>query len=234
MIISDRKNWTVHGLWPSKEYVQGPSYCNHSAHFDPKAINPIVKDLQLHWTNIRANTKVDNFWKHEWEKHGTCAMQLPALNSELKYFQAGLYLNINFPISQYLHEAKIDPGSNYFTRDIFHAIKRKTGKNPEIGCQMVQGIIKPVLSQISICLNKNLQLMDCDQAAGGLFHTCHQFELVFYPATEKIREHSNAGIAAAILTGLVLFAIAAYFIKSKCERFRNQNHEYQHLIQPQV
>jgi len=34
--------------------------------------------------------------KHEWEKHGTCSMTLPSLNSELKYFSAGLNLSLEF------------------------------------------------------------------------------------------------------------------------------------------
>ncbi len=29
----------------------------------------------------------NSLWTHEWEKHGTCAAQLPALSSEEKYFQ---------------------------------------------------------------------------------------------------------------------------------------------------
>jgi len=34
--------------------------------------------------------------KHEWDKHGTCAMTQPSLNSELKYFSAGLNLSSKF------------------------------------------------------------------------------------------------------------------------------------------
>ena len=40
--------------------------------------------MQEHWTNVHANTPEDGFWRHEWEKHGTCAMQLPPMDSELK------------------------------------------------------------------------------------------------------------------------------------------------------
>ena len=31
--------------------------------------------------------------KHEWYKHGTCAIELPALDTEFKYFSMGLKLN---------------------------------------------------------------------------------------------------------------------------------------------
>jgi len=40
--------------------------------------------------------------KHEWEKHGTCAMMLPSLNSELKYFSAGLSLSAEFNFLKYV------------------------------------------------------------------------------------------------------------------------------------
>ena len=40
--------------------------------------------MQAHWTNIHANSPEDGFWRHEWEKHGTCAIQLPPMDGELE------------------------------------------------------------------------------------------------------------------------------------------------------
>ena len=34
--------------------------------------------------------------KHEYEKHGTCALTLPALDTEFKYFNTGLDLSERF------------------------------------------------------------------------------------------------------------------------------------------
>ena len=65
---------------------------------------------QAHWTNVHANSKEDSFWKHEWEKHGTCAAQLPQMDSELKYFEKGVALNAKFPLQKYLYDASITPG----------------------------------------------------------------------------------------------------------------------------
>ena len=95
-IISDRKQWTVHGIWPTKNFTIGPLYCNRSIHFDFDTLKPILDDLELHWTNVRANTELDNFWQHEWEKHGTCAMQLEVVNNEYKYFNKGKVLSEPF------------------------------------------------------------------------------------------------------------------------------------------
>jgi hypothetical protein len=38
---------------------------------------------------VRLNGSKENFWSHEWTKHGTCALQLEPLNTELKYFSKG-------------------------------------------------------------------------------------------------------------------------------------------------
>ena len=53
LIFLDRKQWTVHGIWPTKNFTIGPLFCNHSAHFDFNALSPILEDLKLHWTNVR-------------------------------------------------------------------------------------------------------------------------------------------------------------------------------------
>ena len=60
---------------------------------------------------MHANSKEDSFWRHEWEKHGTCAAQLPQMDSELKYFEEGVALNAKFPLQKYLSDASITPGT---------------------------------------------------------------------------------------------------------------------------
>ena len=54
-------------------------------------LNDLEPYLVKYWTNLFADKPMDDFWKHEWIKHGTCAAQLPVLNSEHKYFQKGSY-----------------------------------------------------------------------------------------------------------------------------------------------
>ena len=87
--LSDRRNWTVHGIWPTKDGEIGPLNCDHSKPFDIEYVRPLLPDLRLHWTNVRGNTAEDDFWKHEWNKHGTCAMQLEPMDNEFKYFKKG-------------------------------------------------------------------------------------------------------------------------------------------------
>ena len=52
-------------------------------------LEPIKSNLIKYWTNIFKDSKQDSLWKHEWMKHGTCAAELKALNSELHYFSKG-------------------------------------------------------------------------------------------------------------------------------------------------
>ena len=86
--FSDR--WTVHGIWPSvKKGPLGPFNCNNSIHFDPKSLDPIKERLNIQWTDVHKNAQKDDFWRHEWTKHGTCAIQLEPINTELKYFSKG-------------------------------------------------------------------------------------------------------------------------------------------------
>lgn len=39
--------------------------------------------------------------KHEWEKHGSCAEALPALDGELKYFQKSIDLHDQLDVFKY-------------------------------------------------------------------------------------------------------------------------------------
>ena len=137
---------------------------------------------------------VDQFWKHEWDKHGTCAMQLEALDSELKFFQKGLELNEKYPISEYLSESNIIPGGVYTSDSIVKALKKHlNGKNPGLECEKVDNFVNPVLYQISVCLDKQFNVIDCDVAHGGVFGRCPQFDEIEYPKTEK-RDQSGSGL----------------------------------------
>jgi len=185
--LPNRKQWTVHGIWPTKNFTIGPLYCNRSVHFDFDTLKPILDDLELHWTNVRANTELDNFWQHEWEKHGTCAMQLKMVNNEYKYFNKGLELNQKFPISQYLTEADILPGGLYRTEEIIDAVKNNIqGKSPALECEKMDEFLDPVLTQIGICLDKNFEVIGCEQTHGGIYGRCPHSGMIEYPETEKL------------------------------------------------
>jgi len=237
--LPNRKNWTVHGIWPTKNFTIGPLYCNRSVHFDFDTLSPILDDLKLHWTNVRANTKLDNFWQHEWEKHGTCAMQLEAVDNEYKYFNKGLELNRKFPISQYLTEAKILPGGWYRTEELIDAVKKNIqGKNPALDCKNVEEYMDPVLTQISICLDKNFEPIGCESTHGGIYGRCPHAGLIEYPETEKVTPKPGPDYVYSWSVYWIIFAVVVFvgafanffccFLWPKIEAYR-RNSQYESL-----
>ena len=118
----------MHGIWPTKNGQIGPLNCDHSKPFNPDYIEPILPDLRLHWTNVRANTDEDNFWKHEWNKHGTCAMVLEPMNNEFKYFSKGnentILTNFNEKKStDFSRETKVANSQTGHNRCVFTTFK---------------------------------------------------------------------------------------------------------------
>ena len=80
-------SWSIHGLWPQYSFSSYPSYCKKKE-FDPRALDPIRKELEEKWHSYEKD-KDDEFWKHEWEKHGSCMF---TEMTELEYFQKTLEL----------------------------------------------------------------------------------------------------------------------------------------------
>ncbi|EDQ84959.1 uncharacterized protein MONBRDRAFT_29788 [Monosiga brevicollis MX1] len=72
---------TIHGLWP-----QWAQECNGSA-FDVNLLKPIRTQMESDWPSCVGNNGNEDFWAHEWSKHGTCTGLV-----ELKYFETALNL----------------------------------------------------------------------------------------------------------------------------------------------
>ncbi|KAJ8913605.1 hypothetical protein NQ315_013427 [Exocentrus adspersus] len=160
----DKTMWTIHGLWPTKNGTKGPLFCPSAIHFDPNALEPIINELNSSWINIEANTKPNSFWKHEWAKHGTCASTLPQLDSILNYFQQGLVWNEQYKLSDILTQSKVIPGTEGYTIDqIYNAVKLSTQSTPIIQCTVDRKTKESMISEIQICFNKSLEVVDCDQ-----------------------------------------------------------------------
>ncbi|XP_017784591.1 PREDICTED: ribonuclease Oy [Nicrophorus vespilloides] len=162
--LPPKKNlWTVHGVWPTRMGTIGPAYCNNSWPFEPKKLSPILNELQVYWINIEANTPPYSFWQHEWSKHGTCAAELDSLNNELNYFKTGLQWIQLYGMGNILAKANIKPDSKgYNIYEIYGAIKKLMHKNPVVECVWDKKLKALLLSEIRICFDKKLTLIDCD------------------------------------------------------------------------
>lgn len=155
--------WTVHGAWPTKIGTDGPQYCNSSWPFNETEIAPIETELEQYWTNIEANTGLTTFWSYEWKKHGTCAVDLEPLNNEFNYFNEAITWAKNYSIKDILAQNDIHPdGNGYSVGQIHTAIKSTLGVTPVISCEVIGKPRVSLLSEIRLCLNKSLNLIDCD------------------------------------------------------------------------
>jgi ribonuclease T2 len=60
--------WTLHGLW-----AEWGNDCE-GAKFDINALSSIMGDLKSKWPSCpEYGQSNEEFWEHEWTKHGTCS-----------------------------------------------------------------------------------------------------------------------------------------------------------------
>lgn len=174
------EDWTIHGIWPSEYHKLSPQYCNKSLPFNVKDLQPVRKELNEKWIDIE-NGHDFSFWRHEWEKHGTCAMSLKTFDTELKYFGEGLSLHREYDMKDVLAKANILPGSQYAVGNIFSGVEKILGKRGQIICARDSVTDKSYLMEVRICFNKTLELTHCDNVFGGQSN-CHPSQLVIYPS----------------------------------------------------
>ena len=74
--------YSIHGLWP-QEGVHAWHACPKNHTFDTERLRVLLPQLHEHWHSSRGED--EDFWKHEWEKHGSCTGL-----TEVEYFQKTL------------------------------------------------------------------------------------------------------------------------------------------------
>lgn len=93
-----------------------------------------------------------------------------------------------FDLFRYLANFGILPGGVYPIHEIFAAVKLGLGGlvNPSLECRNFASFEETVLTQIGICFNKKLELIDCDDMyPNGLWGTCPKSGSVLYPKDQK-------------------------------------------------
>lgn len=130
----DSDEWSIHGLWPTKNKTLGPFYCNNSLHFDMSALEKLRNELEIKWIDVHKGCKPHEFWRHEWEKHGTCSVDLVPTNTEAKYFKKGLDLYDSYDMKHVLAKANILPNQTYLLQDYLNGVKKVLGINAYVEC----------------------------------------------------------------------------------------------------
>lgn len=239
-------SWSLHGVWPSqlpsKKGVKGPSFCNDSLQFDLSQLGPIMPEMAEFWPDVELPNHHNSLWEHEWTKHGTCAMQLPGIDSQLRYFSKGCELSRVTPIFSWLVNDAILPGRSYTMARVWKALLNATrGFRPRVDCKYINK--QHYLAEIKVCYSNNFTLVHCDRAFGRLLGNCPRKHHLRYPSisdvelfktTKRLRSDRtfnlvtletlknkrtafNAAITAVIIT---LFAAGIYFCSEyrKCKR----------------
>ncbi|KAK8777676.1 hypothetical protein V5799_028978 [Amblyomma americanum] len=169
-IASSKKNyWTIHGLWPSGD-SSSPSFCIDEQ-FNGRVLDPIKRDLNKYWPSLTSpEARYFAFWRHQWQKHGSCAGDVPALNGLFKFFNSTLAVYHKYNIFEFLSNSLIRPSvvRTYSAGEIRNALSDDIREKVNIVCnQRVPGRDAPVLTEIRFCLNKQLEPVNCQGKNGG-------------------------------------------------------------------
>ncbi|KAL6487535.1 hypothetical protein MHYP_G00041610 [Metynnis hypsauchen] len=199
--------WTLHGFWPNS----GIS-CNSSWHFDPSLIEDLLPEMRKFWPDLLQPAST-SFWKHEWQKHGTCAAKDEDLNSQHKYFSKALELYHKLDLDGALKKSQIVPCEKYYKLgDLEESIMRSYGVTPKIQCVPGKGGQFQTVGQIEICVDKQFQLTNCEKTSKELqisdnevlpfvllsrsgFTVCDPSVPVYYPPLSA--EHKGRGFFKA-------------------------------------
>ena len=85
-LIYENNKWSIHGLWPQNSKDDYPTFCR-IVDFDKNKLKPIIDKLEENWYSDRGTD--EDFWKHEWKKHGSCMFKEM---DEFEYFNKTLEL----------------------------------------------------------------------------------------------------------------------------------------------
>lgn len=174
-----RDRFFIHGLWPQywptgngdkfpQDCCSSPefssSYTSCDRKFDSSQISNL-KEVEQYWPSIKyggapkcSTLTQHQFWKHEWEKHGTCSVHLNVGS----YFQKTLSLRKHIHLLMALKAAGIRPnGNEYSLRAIEYAIHGHTGGRPRVQCNRnSEG--KRQLYEVYVCVGRDAStVIDC-------------------------------------------------------------------------
>eukprot|EP00878_Enallax_costatus_P008155 GHUV01008528.1.p1 GENE.GHUV01008528.1~~GHUV01008528.1.p1 ORF type:complete len:257 (+),score=19.75 GHUV01008528.1:468-1238(+) len=172
--------YTLHGLWPERvdpdpQYGRKwPECCDTRFKFSEKNIQDLVPELCQFWpswsapqnetcSDVPAGPHSECFWKHEWDKHGTCSAVNAGGSQQYlephEYLEQVLKLHQQYDIQGALSTADITPSDRdaYDSDTILEALENAFKATAYIECK------RGLLTEVTTCFDKNLELIDCPQ-----------------------------------------------------------------------
>ena len=163
--------WTIHGLWPTDEHSKRyPSYCTKEK-FNIRLLEGIRNVMSKYWfTYIKGGSDVE-FWQHEWEKHGTCAVSEDnsVFHDQLSYFTTVLNLYTQYNVSAILQLADIYPGNAYRLDKFQEAFRGVFELEDVVGLRCTGHYV----SGVEMCFDRELFPIQCQLS------NCPNTELVY-------------------------------------------------------
>ena len=142
-------DFSIHGLWPNYFNGDYPSFCSKV----PFSISLETEQLLISYWNSYFKSP-ENFWKHEWEKHGTCLH--PTITPD-SYFGTGVALLVKAGLLTSLGANNItaDFEKQYSTQQFAMSFDKTVGSI----CFKKGNFY--YLGSIALCYNLELEWIDC-------------------------------------------------------------------------
>uniref|UniRef100_A0A1I7TY99 Ribonuclease T(2) n=1 Tax=Caenorhabditis tropicalis TaxID=1561998 RepID=A0A1I7TY99_9PELO len=186
--------WTIHGLWPNFENGSYPQNCHGTPrHFDENLIKPIEESLVKVWPNLYPKKTIQSFWKHEYDKHGTCAQSEKLFESELAYFTEVMKVFDSIDVAKAM--SSVGPSEKLIgAKDITTALDGLLGgKRFQFNCLRDKKTKQFLLGDIRLCLNKDLTLRDCPGHKDDHLNRPCPSEFIYLPAESSKKSTSFFG-----------------------------------------
>ncbi|XP_075556098.1 ribonuclease Oy-like isoform X3 [Dermacentor variabilis] len=192
-----------HMIRPSAN-TSSPEFCNKTLRYNATVLTPLVPLLDLYWPSL-TSTNNNVFWKHEWQKHGTCATVVPQLDGLYNFFNSTLSLYLQYNITEYLLNSGVVPTSKktYQLQTIKDALHDDIKEAANFVCYSNRNYSAPVLAEIRFCLNQELEPIDCNAKHSG----CGQGD-VYYLAFDKDGATARTSPLSWLLHCSWMFAIS--------------------------
>lgn len=132
--------WIIHGLWPNYSNGSWPQFCCPHTPFVNESVSEIRSHLLKVWPNLLKGQSEESLWKHEWDKHGTCATKNALIRGELNYFNYTLSLFDEISMKRWLTSGEIKVGSKVKKSHLKSVISKAFGKQVTVHC-LNEGIV---------------------------------------------------------------------------------------------
>jgi len=147
--------FTIHGLWPDDINGSYPAFCPPTD-FNISLLDDLIPQLNVYWPSEDGSNTA--FWRHEYEKHGSCAVNDGVFDDQREYFVAALDLAARY--SDAFNSTWPVPSNEkpYSSSAITDALTYRWNVSANVAC-----VGAKMLSEVRLCFSKMLEITDCYQ-----------------------------------------------------------------------